>query len=172
MSLLLNLPHILKKVREELETKIGHDRLVVEEDLSNLPYLHNIILETFRLLSSSDCRVGGYDIPSGTLVFVNARATYLWEDATSFKGAEVEAQRLMPFGTMRRLCPGVGRALAAMVQCFEWERVGLVEVDLGEGDGLPMPKLVPLRAMCRPMEIMNKFLAVNGIKKDIGATQT
>ncbi|XP_047949039.1 cytochrome P450 81Q32-like [Salvia hispanica] len=140
MSLLLNLPHILKK------RPSGSYRPPTAES--------------------------GDTTSQVALVFVNARATYLWEDATSFKGAEVEAQRLMPFGTMRRLCPGVGRALAAMVQCFEWERVGLVEVDLGEGDGLPMPKLVPLRAMCRPMEIMNKFLAVNGIKKDIGATQT
>lgn len=184
MSLLLNHPHILKNAKEELETKIGHNRLVVEEDLSNLPYLHNIILETFRLfpagpllvphVSSSDCKVGGYDILSGTLVFVNAWAIHrdpgLWEDAASFKperfeGVEAEAHRLMPFGMGRRACPGVGLAqrfvgltLAAMVQCFEWERVGLEEVDMGEGDGLTMPKVVPLRAMCRPMEIMNKFV--------------
>ncbi|XP_042062343.1 cytochrome P450 81Q32-like [Salvia splendens] len=184
MSLLLNHPHILKKAREELEIKIGHNRLVVEEDLSNLPYLHNIILETFRLfpagpllvphVSSSDCKVGGYDILSGTLVFVNAWAIHrdpaLWQDAVSFnperfEGVEAEAHNLMPFGTGRRACPGVGLAqrfvgltLAAMVQCFEWERVGLEEVDLGEGDGLTMPKVVPLRAMCRPMEIMNKFV--------------
>ncbi|KAL1564193.1 cytochrome P450 81Q32-like [Salvia divinorum] len=188
MSLLLNHPHILKKAREELETKIGHHRLVVEDDLSNLPYLHNIILETFRLfpvapllvphMSSADCTLGGYDIPRGTLLFVNAWAIHrdpdLWEDATSFKperfeGVEVEAHKLMPFGMGRRACPGVGLAqrlvglaLAAMVQCFEWERVGLEEVDLGEGEGLTMPKLEPLRAMCKPTEIMIKLVADDG----------
>ncbi|XP_057771137.1 cytochrome P450 81Q32-like [Salvia miltiorrhiza] len=184
MSLLLNHPRILTKAKQELEAKIGHDRLVVEEDLSKLPYLHNIILETFRLFpagpllvpheSSSDCRVGEYDIPRGTLLFVNAWAIHrdpgVWEDPTSFKperfeGVEVEAHKLMPFGMGRRACPGaglahrlVGLALASMIQCFEWERVDGEEVDLGEGEGLTMPKLVPLQAMCRSTQIMSNLI--------------
>ncbi|KAH6784355.1 cytochrome P450 [Perilla frutescens var. hirtella] len=180
MSLLLNNPHILTKAQEELETKIGQQRLIVEEDLSTLPYLQNVILETFRLFpagpllvpheSSSDCTIGGYDIPRGTLLFVNAWAIQrdlgVWEDATSFKperfeGVEVEVHKLMPFGMGRRSCPGaglaqrlVGLALGSMIQCFDWKRLSSEEVDLAEGDGLTMPKLKPLQAMCRPREIM------------------
>ncbi|KAH6825079.1 cytochrome P450 [Perilla frutescens var. hirtella] len=183
MSLLLNHPHVLNKAREELETKIGKQRLIVEEDLSTLPYLQNIILETFRLFpagpllvpheSSSDCTIGGYDIPSGTLLFVNAwaiqRDPKVWEDATSFKperfeGVEVEVHKLMPFGMGRRSCPGaglaqrvVGLALGSMIQCFDWKRVNSEEVNLAEGDGLTMPKLEPLQAMCTPRKIMNEL---------------
>ncbi|KAK1363776.1 hypothetical protein POM88_039337 [Heracleum sosnowskyi] len=49
MSLLLNHPRVLKKARDEMDTVIGQDRLVEESDLSILHYVHNIILETFRL---------------------------------------------------------------------------------------------------------------------------
>lgn len=187
MSLLLNHPHVLVKAKQELQTKIGQDRFIAEEDLPNLPYLQAIISETFRLFpagpllvpheSSSDCRVGGYDIPRGTLLFVNAWAIHrdpgVWEDAARFHperfegGVEVETRKLMPFGMGRRACPGAGLAqrlvglgLGAMIQCFEWERVGEEEVDLGEGNGLTMPKLVPLEAMCRPTAIMNKLVVL------------
>lgn len=184
MSLLLNHPHVLQKAKQEIQSKVGHHRLIAEEDLANLPYLHNIISETFRLFppgpllvpheSSSDCRVGGYDIPSGTLLFVNAWAIHrdpeVWEDASRFyperyEGMEVETSKLMPFGMGRRACPGAGLAqrlvglgLGSMIQCFEWERVGGRDVDLGEGNGLTMPKLEPLEAMCRPASMMSKLL--------------
>ncbi|KAK7282085.1 hypothetical protein RIF29_10617 [Crotalaria pallida] len=46
---LLNHPEILKKTRDELDTHIGQDQLLNEFDLSKLPYLKNIILETLRL---------------------------------------------------------------------------------------------------------------------------
>ncbi|KAK4486122.1 hypothetical protein RD792_008790, partial [Penstemon davidsonii] len=184
MSLLLNHPDVLEKARRELETQVGFHRLIDEEDLSNLPYLHNIILETFRLFpagpmlvpreSSEDCKVGGYDIPCGTILFVNAWAIHrnpeVWDEATNFKperfvGKEVEAHNLMPFGMGRRSCPGValahkivGLALGSLIQCFEWERVSLEQVDLAEGTGLSMPKLKPLEVMSKPGEIMYKVV--------------
>lgn len=183
MSLLLNHPHVLQTAKAELETKVGHHRLINEEDMSNLPYLRNIILETFRLFPaaplllphkpSEDCRIGEYDVPCGTIVFINAWAIHrdpeVWEDPMCFKperfeGKEVEPHKLMPFGMGRRACPGsglaqrvVGVALGSMIQCFEWERVSAEEVDLTEGIGLTMPKLVPLEAMCKPREIMNNI---------------
>ncbi|KAI3451972.1 hypothetical protein Pfo_008637 [Paulownia fortunei] len=182
ISLLLNHPHVLEKAREELETKVGLHILISEEDLSNLPYLHNIILETFRLFpagpllvpheSSEDCRVGGYDIPRGTILFVNAWAIHrdpeVWDEPMSFKperfaGKEVEVHKLMPFGMGRRACPGaglahrvVGLALGSMIQCFEWEMVSLEDIDLAEGIRLTMPKSKPLEVMCKPREIMYK----------------
>ncbi|PIN17129.1 Cytochrome P450 CYP2 subfamily [Handroanthus impetiginosus] len=182
ISLLLNHPHVLKKTREELDAKVGMHRLINEEDLSNFPYLRNVILETFRLFpaapllvpheSTNDCRVGGYDIPRGTMLFVNAWAIHrdpdVWDEATNFKperfeGVEVEVHKLLPFGMGRRACPGsglgqrmVGLALGSLIQCFEWERMDQEEVDLAEGIGLTMPKLKPLEVMCKPREIMYK----------------
>lgn len=184
MSLLLNHPQVLHKAREELDAQVGLERLIVEDDLTNLPYLRNIIHETFRLFppvpilmpheSSEYCKIGGYDIPRGTMLFVNAWAIHrdpeVWEDATSFKperfeGKEVEAYNLMPFGMGRRACPGVGLAnrivglaLGSLIQCFGWDRVGLEEVDLSEGIGLTMPKLKPLEITLKPREIMYKIV--------------
>ncbi|KAL8473009.1 hypothetical protein ACS0TY_030012 [Phlomoides rotata] len=184
MSLLLDHPDVLQKAKRELDSQIGHQRLVEEQDLPNLPYLQNIISETFRLFpagplgvpreSSADCRVGGYDIPHGTILLVNAWAIHrdpdVWDEPMSFKperfeGREVETQKLMPFGMGRRACPGaglgqrmVGLGLGSLIQCFEWERVSGEEIDFAEGVGLTMPKLKPLETMCKPREIMLKAL--------------
>lgn len=184
MSLLLNHPDVLQKAKLELDSQVGHHRLLEEQDLPNLHYLQNIISETFRLFpagplgvpreSSADCRVGGYDIPRRTILLVNAWAIHrdpdVWDEPTRFKperfeGREVETQKLMPFGMGRRACPGaglgqrmVGLGLGSFIQCFEWERVGLGEIDFAEGVGLTMPKLKPLEAMCKPREIMLKAL--------------
>ncbi|KAL8117669.1 hypothetical protein AgCh_015519 [Apium graveolens] len=182
MTLLLNHPHVLKKARDEIDTVIGQDRLVEESDLSKLTYLHNIILETFRLFpatplllphqASANCKVGGYDIPAGTLVLVNSwsihRDPKVWDDPTSFKperfeGIEVETHKLMPFGMGRRSCPGnglahrvVGLVLASLIQCFDWERISDEQIDLTEGKGLTMPKAEPLEAMCKTRNVIDK----------------
>ncbi|XP_059641258.1 cytochrome P450 81Q32-like [Cornus florida] len=184
MSLLLNHPEILKKARVELETHVGQDRLVEESDLSKLNYLHNIILETFRLcpaaplllphMSSNDCTIGGFNVPRGTILFVNAWAIHrdpmTWDDPESFKperfgSGEVEAHKLIPFGMGRRSCPGaalaqrvVGLTLGSLIQCFEWERVSEKQVDLTEGKGLTMPKAEPLEGMCKARDIMKKVV--------------
>ncbi|KAK4393422.1 cytochrome [Sesamum angolense] len=149
MSLLLNHPHVLQKAK--LDRTLGGARE-----------------------SSADCRVGGYNIPRGTILLVNAWAIHrdpeVWSEPMSFKperfdGKEVETQKLMPFGMGRRACPGaglgqrmVGLVLASLIQCFEWERVSSEEVDLAEGVGLTMPKLKPLEAVCRPRQVMLKVL--------------
>ncbi|KAF2614401.1 hypothetical protein F2Q70_00012945 [Brassica cretica] len=73
MSNLLNHPEILNKARIEIDELTGSDGLVDEQDIVNLPYLQNIVSETFRLypalpllvarMSSNDCKVTGYDMP-------------------------------------------------------------------------------------------------------------
>ncbi|XP_030462825.2 isoflavone 3'-hydroxylase-like [Syzygium oleosum] len=179
MSLLLNHPDVLKKAQVELDQVVGRDRLVDEADIHKLPCLQNIINESLRLFppapllvpheSSEDCMIGGFDVPRSTMILVNAwaiqRDPKVWDDPTSFKPERYEglegdhAYRLLPFGMGRRSCPGaglanrvVGLALAALIQCFEWERVGEEPVDLSEGTGLTMPKRQPLEAMCKARE--------------------
>ncbi|KAF5929989.1 hypothetical protein HYC85_030862 [Camellia sinensis] len=180
MSLLVNHPEVLKKARVEINAHVGQDRLIDEHDISKLHYLQAIISETFRLfpaapllvphISSDDCIIGGFNVPRGTLLLVNAWAIHrdpkVWDDPTSFKperfeGGEVEGHKLMPFGMGRRACPGaglaqrvVGLALGSLIQCFEWERVTKETVDLTEGKGLTMPKAEPLEAMCKARDII------------------
>ncbi|KAK9950075.1 hypothetical protein M0R45_005580 [Rubus argutus] len=60
--------------------------------------------------------------------------------------------------SMLSLKPELGLPLASLIQCFEWERVSEKEVDMMEGKGLTMPKLVPLVAMCKPCSFLNKVL--------------
>lgn len=186
VSLLLNHPEVLKRARAELDKNIGHERLVQESDLPNLPYIQCIINETLRLFPaapllvphepSEACTIGGFDVAHGTIVMVNAWAIHrdpmIWDDPLSFKperfeklGNVNEGYRFIPFGMGRRQCPGsglanrvVGMALASLIQCFEWERVGEELVGLSEGKGLTMPKVEPLEAMCRPRQSMTHLL--------------
>ena len=49
MSELLRNPDVLTKATEELDSVIGRERLVMEGDIPNLPYLEAIVKETMRL---------------------------------------------------------------------------------------------------------------------------
>jgi isoflavone 2'-hydroxylase len=184
MSNLLNHPDVLKKAKDDLDSKIGQENLINEPDISKLCYLQNIILKTPRLypatpllvphMSSDDCTIGGYNVPHDTILLVNAWAIHrdprVWDDATSFKlerfeSGKTEPHKLMPFGLGRRSCPGaslaqrtVGLTLGSLIQCFEWERVSDAEVDMAETNRLTMPKAVALEANCKTRPVMNKFL--------------
>ncbi|CAI0424635.1 unnamed protein product [Linum tenue] len=184
MSLLLNHPEILDKARAEIDNAVGNSRLVQESDCIDLPYLQCIIKETFRLYpvgplliphqSSEDCTVGGYFVSKETMLFVNTWAIHrdptVWEDPTRFwperhSEAEGNPYRLLPFGAGRRSCPGIALAnravsvaLGTLIQCFEWKRAGEEILDMTEGPGLSMPKLVPLEALCKPRKFMEDVL--------------
>ncbi|RYQ80761.1 hypothetical protein Ahy_Scaffold1g106952 isoform I [Arachis hypogaea] len=177
MSNLLNHPEIIKKARKEIETQIGEDRIVDESDITNtrLPYLQNIVNETFRLhpaapllvphYSSEDCTLEGYKVPQNTIVLVNAWAIHrdpkVWsDDSTQFKPErfekEGEANNLLTFGMGRRACPGANLAqrtvtltLGLLIQCFQWKRITSQKIDMTEDKGLTMPKKIPLETMCR-----------------------
>ncbi|XP_059454361.1 cytochrome P450 81Q32-like [Corylus avellana] len=188
LSLLLNNPKILVKAQAEIDNLVGQSRLIEESDIAKLPYLCDIINETLRMYpaaallppheSSNECTVGGYHVPHGTLLLVNAWAIHndpnIWEEPRKFnpeRFQDLEAERkdgimLLPFGVGRRGCPGegfamriVGLALGSLIQCFEWRRVGKEMVDMSEGGGLTMPKAQPLLAMCRPRSTMVNFLS-------------
>ncbi|KAM7511138.1 hypothetical protein LguiB_010013 [Lonicera macranthoides] len=175
MSLLLNHPQKLQKLKTEIDNNIGHHRLLEEDDLCKLPYLQNVIAETLRLYipvplliphhASEDCIVGGYDVPKGTMLMVNAWAIHrdpkVWEDPTEFKPERFEKERgvydMVPFGTGRRGCPGMGLAnrmvglvLGTLVQGFEWETISGEEVDMSSSVGFSSSKLKPLGVLCTP----------------------
>ncbi|RDX77553.1 Isoflavone 2'-hydroxylase, partial [Mucuna pruriens] len=180
LSLLLNHPEAMNKSRAEIETYVGQDHLLNEQDTAKLKYLQNVIAETLRLYpvaplmipheSSNNCNVGGFDIPQGTMLLVNLwslhRDAKWWVDPTRFvperfenirEGGDEVLYNMIPFGTGRRACPGsalakrvMAHALGALIQSFHWDRIGHQEIDMAEGIGITMPKLEPLVALCHP----------------------
>ncbi|KAL5990689.1 hypothetical protein ACLOJK_011592 [Asimina triloba] len=151
MSELLKHPRIMKKAQEELETVIGLDRAVEESDLANLDYLNMVVKETLRLHpivplllpheAMEDCTVSGFHIPKQSRIIVNAwaigRDPDAWTepnkfDPERFAGSSVDVRghdfQLIPFGSGRRMCPGlqlgitvVRFVLAQLLHCFDWE---------------------------------------------------
>ncbi|KAM0034931.1 putative oxidoreductase [Helianthus debilis subsp. tardiflorus] len=187
MSVLLNHPQVLKKAQNEIDSVIGNNRLVDESDIPNLPYLRWIINETLRLYptgpllvpheASSDCVVGGYNIPRGTMLIVNQWAIHhdpkVWDDPETFKPERFEGLegtrdgfKLLPFGSGRRSCPGeglavrmLGMALGSIIQCFDWERTSEELVDMTGGLGLTMLKAIPLVANFMPRPEVTNLLS-------------
>ncbi|KAF8720966.1 hypothetical protein HU200_023373 [Digitaria exilis] len=154
MSELLRNPAALTKATEELDRVIGCERLVTEGDLQSLPYLEAIVKETMRLHPVSpllDVSMDGYDVPTGTLVFVNVwaigRDPAVWGHAAEefrperFVGSSLDVKgqdfELLPFGSGRRICPGIGLGLK-------------MKLSMEEKFGLSVQRMVSLEAVAEP----------------------
>ncbi|XP_047969948.1 cytochrome P450 81Q32-like [Salvia hispanica] len=187
LSLLLNHPDALRKAQAEIDARVGHDRLLDESDIADLPYLRCVINETLRMFppgpllipheSSQECVVGGYSVPAETILLVNVWALHndpkSWPEPREFRPERFEKLdgyrdgfKLIPFSAGRRGCPGEGLAvrivafsLGALLQCFDWERPGEELVDMTEGPGLTMPRENPLMAYYRARPVAAGLLA-------------
>ncbi|KAK7412967.1 hypothetical protein VNO78_04763 [Psophocarpus tetragonolobus] len=182
LSNLLNHPEVLKKLRDEIDTQVGEDRLLNESDLPKLPYLRKVILETLRLyppapvliphVSSEDITIEGFNVPRDTVVIINGwamqRDPQVWTDATSFKperfDVEGEEKKLVAFGMGRRACPGepmamqsVSFTLGLLIQCFDWKRVSEEKLDMTENNWITLSRLIPLEAMCKARPLVDKI---------------
>jgi cytochrome P450 family 1 subfamily D len=117
--------------------------------------------------------IQGYDVPSKTMVIVNAwaiaRDPDTWECPEEFRperflGSEVDFRgrhfQLIPFGSGRRVCPGINFtmsimeiAIANLVGRFNWALpIGAAEVDMEEAPGITSRKRVPLSVVATPQE--------------------
>ncbi|KAF5468366.1 hypothetical protein F2P56_012523 [Juglans regia] len=183
LCLLLNNREALKKAQLELDLQVGRDRLVMESDVKNLVYLQAVIKETMRLYpagplsvpheSLEDCTLAGYHIPAGTRLLVNLskihRDPQVWSDPTEFrperfltthKDVDFKGQHFefIPFGSGRRVCPGISFALQVMqltlanfLHAFEITTVPADEpVDMTEKVGLTSLKTTPLEVHLTP----------------------
>ncbi|KAI7733701.1 hypothetical protein M8C21_020684 [Ambrosia artemisiifolia] len=176
MSLLLNNQNVMKTIKNEININVGFDRLLQESDLGKLSYLQNVINESLRLYptlplllpreASKDITLGGYSVPRGTMLMVNAwaiqRDPILWDQPDKFIPERFDRivedkYRMLAFSVGRRGCPGtnlgyriLGLALGTLVQAFEWEKIGVGNVDMTAFYGLSMAKLKPLQALPKP----------------------
>uniref|UniRef100_A0A0D9VHC5 Cytochrome P450 n=1 Tax=Leersia perrieri TaxID=77586 RepID=A0A0D9VHC5_9ORYZ len=153
MAELIHNPRVMAKVQAEMKDVLGSKETIDEADVARLTYLHCVFKEAMRLhpvgcilvphLAVQDgVEIGGYAIPKGTTVIFNAwaimRDPTAWEEPDKFvperflqksspldlRGKEAE---FIPFGSGRRLCPGLSLAdrvvpliLASLLHAFEW----------------------------------------------------
>ncbi|KAG8492050.1 hypothetical protein CXB51_015634 [Gossypium anomalum] len=183
LALLLNNRDALNKVQQELDIHVGKDKLLVtESDTKNLVYLQSIIKETLRLYPAAplsvthetieDCTVNGYNISAGTWLIFNLhkihRDPHIWTNPYEFqperfiathKDFDVRGQNfeLIPFGSGRRMCPGISFALqvlqltlANVLHWFEFETPSNKAIDMREARGLTSPKATPLEVYISP----------------------
>ncbi|KAJ4899857.1 hypothetical protein Rs2_13808 [Raphanus sativus] len=179
MTELIRHPECMKKLRDEICSVSTHNSYVNEDDVEKMNYLNAVIKETLRLhppvsillprLLSEDVRLKGYDIAAGTQVMINAwaiqRDNATWgPDAEEYKperhlnsSLDFQGQdyKFIPFGSGRRLCPGIRLGLvlvevtiANLVKRFDW-RVqagphGVDMPDLAEAAGIEACRKYPL----------------------------
>ncbi|KAK7400638.1 hypothetical protein VNO78_11867 [Psophocarpus tetragonolobus] len=191
---LINNPRVLQKARDEVYSVVGKDRLVDEADTQKFPYVRAIVKETFRMHPPlpvverkcvEECDINGYVIPEGAWVFFNVwavgRDPKYWDRPLEFRperflesSGEGEAVpidlwgqhfQLLPFGSGRRMCPGVNLAtsgmatlLASLIQCFDLQVVSSdgqilkgkdAKVSMEERAGLTVPRAHNL--VCVPL---------------------
>eukprot|EP01018_Ginkgo_biloba_P018190 Gb_34291 [translate_table: standard] len=183
MAELIRNPHTLKRVQAELEEVVGRHRKVEESDTERLPYLHAVVKEVFRLHPSaplliqhraeSSCEIAGFVIPKGAEVLVNVWAigrdpniwkeplTFdperFWESEIEYRGQHFE---LLPFGSGRRICPGLPLAnrmvhfvLASLLHSFDWtlpDGQPPEKMDMTPKYGISLLKALPLNAIPSP----------------------
>ena len=99
LSALLNNRHVMKHAQEELDLNVGIDKWVEKSNIHNLVYLKAIVKETLRLYTAGplliphegieDCCIGGYHIPKGSRLLVNAwkmhRDPAIWSNPKEFQ---------------------------------------------------------------------------------------
>lgn len=126
-------PQETQKLQQEVRTALN-GRLPTFEDLSNLPYLDQVVQESLRLypptwsllrdVIEAD-EIGGYDIPEESMVLLNIyqahRLPEFWPEPERFNpdrflpeaGMERPRHAYLPFGFGPRQC--IGRDLALLV---------------------------------------------------------
>ncbi|KAL3537133.1 hypothetical protein ACH5RR_000499 [Cinchona calisaya] len=149
LSELMRHPEIMAKAQAEVRQVCKGKKIIEEDDIQDLKYLKMVIQETFRFhpvvpliprSSRENREVNGYMIPEKSRVLVNfwtiGRDPEYWDDPEKFKPERFEHKSVnymgtqseyIPFGTGRRMCPGVtfGLAivelsLANLIYHFDW----------------------------------------------------
>ncbi|KAG0497517.1 hypothetical protein HPP92_002208 [Vanilla planifolia] len=177
MAELMRNPAIRKKAQEEVRRIAGEEGMVKEKDINQLHYLKMVIKETLRLhppttlLAPHECmrdtKLQGYDVTAKTMAIINAwaigRDPRSWDRPEAFWPERFEVRRvdfrgssfeLIPFGSGRRICPGMALGLAgielafANILChFDWDLPNGTtpeELDMEERFGLSTRRKKPL----------------------------
>ncbi|KAI3754117.1 hypothetical protein L2E82_26283 [Cichorium intybus] len=151
MSELLKNPEIMDKAQSEVRRVFSTKSAVDETGIQSLDFLKLVIKETLRLHppaplmlpmeNREKCEINGYEIPVRTKMIVNVwaigRDPKYWTDPETFhperflnssidyRGVDFE---YIPFGSGRRICPGISFGLAnlelplaSLLYHFDWK---------------------------------------------------
>ncbi|XP_038686537.1 premnaspirodiene oxygenase-like [Tripterygium wilfordii] len=169
MSELLKNPRVMAKAQAEVRQVFDRKGCVDEARIEELEFMKLVIKETLRLHPPlplilprecrEKCQILGYDIPVKTQIIINAfaigRDPRYWIDAEKFsperfvnssidfKGNNFE---FIPFGSGRRMCPGISfglanveLTLANLLYHFDWKLPNNIkpqELDMTERFGI------------------------------------
>uniref|UniRef100_A0ACD5ZP55 Uncharacterized protein n=1 Tax=Avena sativa TaxID=4498 RepID=A0ACD5ZP55_AVESA len=140
MSELMRSPEAMAKAQSEVRRAFDNKSPQEHEDMMcELSYTRMVIKEALRLhpvvplllprLCRETCDIGGFEVKEGSRVIVNAwavaRSPEHWHDAEEFRperftdnGAAMDCRgaqfEYLPFGSGRRMCPGVSFGLAML----------------------------------------------------------
>nr|QWK52237.1 cytochrome P450 71B17 [Isatis tinctoria] len=185
MTELARNPELMKKVQGQIRDGLGNNKeRITEEDISKVPYLNLVIKETFRLHPAAPLllpretmahiKVQGFDIPPKRRILINAwaiaRDPKLWTNPEEFnperfidspvdyRGQHFE---LLPFGSGRRICPGISMGIATvelgllnLLYFFDWkfpDGMTQRDIDMEEAGTLTIVKKVPLKLV--PLQV-------------------
>ncbi|KAF6133887.1 hypothetical protein GIB67_040651 [Kingdonia uniflora] len=175
MTELIRNREIMGKISEEIVNEINGDT-VRQSEVSHLSYLNACVKETLRLHcpipiiphhATETCDLMGYTIPKGTPVWVNiwaiTRDPTSWEnpltfDPNRFLNSDLDFHgnyfEYLPFGSGRRMCPGVPFAtktiplvIASLIYWFDWSLpldMCPTKLDMNEKFGITLQKEQPL----------------------------
>ncbi|KAG2301966.1 hypothetical protein Bca52824_030617 [Brassica carinata] len=167
MAELVRNPRVMKKVLDEIRTCIGtkQNERLAEEEIDKLKYLKLVVKETLRLHppaplllpreTMSQIKIQGYDITPKTILVINA-----WDpeefiperfidSPVDYRGQSFD---FLPFGSGRRICPGMASAMAtiemvllSLLYYFDWSfPEEKKDVDMEEPGVVTVVKKVPL----------------------------
>ncbi|CAN1809147.1 Desmethyl-deoxy-podophyllotoxin synthase [Linum perenne] len=183
LSELMKNPKAMQKLQTEIRKQVGQKGRVDQDDLGQLHYLK--LVPPGPLLAPRQARedtmIHGYQIPEKTRIIINAwaigRDHLNWAEPDKFdperfmlddyatgdytKGLDFS---MIPFGSGRRMCPGVhyGMAvlslcLANLVYCFDWELLDGVmaeDLDMSEDFGIVVRRKKQLVLMAVPYGVV------------------
>ncbi|WMV27364.1 hypothetical protein MTR67_020749 [Solanum verrucosum] len=167
MRLLLAHPEAFHKLRAEIDSKVGNERLLNESDFTNLPYLQCVINETLRLYppvplllpqySLEDCTIGGNDVPKYTITLGPSIGTPRY--GMSLKNLSQRDLRGTALELHAMGLRTVSLVLGSLIQWFDWENVEFEEnLDACCNTKITLNKEKPLEAICIPRQNCIRFL--------------
>ncbi|XP_051136863.1 cytochrome P450 71D95-like isoform X2 [Andrographis paniculata] len=165
MAELMKNPGAMAKAQAEVRKVCRGKKTVEDDDIGELKYLKLVVKETLRLhppiplvprTCRDECRANGYKIPLKTSVIINiwslGRNPDYWDRPEAFlpeRFAESSVNFMgncfeyIPFGSGRRICPGIhfGLAnvelpLALLLYHFDWKIPDGDDIDMVETSGL------------------------------------